>query len=299
MTDRFAVRTTDRGFGVWDAAVNGWHGKRDVPRDEAVQLAGKMNASVAARQTATGAGSRKVAPPRQVLVQVRDTWWPGQLDWWVRESDGWHGRVRLEANGATSWYPSDALRQVGDEPDEGASGRATGGSGSGPSAGTTGPPDPRAGTSDGRSHGPDNRPGNGPGNGVANGSGRRTPPGADRGRGAPGGPAAHIRRVGRRRSPVDLYRTGDHRSAGRAGGGRDGGNRLDTSGVSRRRFRLLPDPAKPIREHNEVCCPQRVIMSADPCYETSVRVLRSRARIDRRSRPRSTGMKDAGRNRPR
>ncbi len=284
MTDRFAVRTTDRGFGVWDAAVNGWHGKQDIAKDEAVQLAGKMNASVVARQTATGAGSRKVSPARQVLVQVRDTWWPGRLDWWVRESDGWHGRVRLDANGATSWYPSDALRQAGDEPDEGGSGRATGSSGSGPSTGTTG----TAG---------------GPSNGPANGSG--SPPGGtptrgvDRGGGAPGSPAAQIRRVGRRRSPADLYRTGDHRSAGRAGGGRDRGNRLDTSGVSTCRFRLLPDPAKPIRERNEVCCPQRVIMSANPCYRTSVRVLRSRARIDRRSRPRSTGMKDAGRNRPR
>src|ERR671914_1759854 len=138
MTDRFAVRTTDRGFGVWDAAVNGWHGKQDLPRDEAVQLAGTMNATVAARQTATGAGSRKVAPARPVLVRVRDTWWPGRLDWWVRESDGWHGRVKLDANGATSWYPSDALRQVGDEPGEGGSGRTAGGSGSGPSAGMTG-----------------------------------------------------------------------------------------------------------------------------------------------------------------
>lgn len=129
MTDRFAVRTTARGFGVWDAAVNGWHGKQDLVETEAARLASKMNASTAARETATGAGSKKVAPPRQVLVQVRDTWWPGKLDWWVRETDGWHGRVKLDANGATSWYPSDALRQVGAEQDGGTAGLTRGAGG--------------------------------------------------------------------------------------------------------------------------------------------------------------------------
>lgn len=114
MIDRFAVRTTGHGFGVWDAAVNGWHSRQDLGESEASELAATMNAGHAAEETPTDAASRKVRPAKPVLVLVDGRWWPGHLDWWVRETDGWYGRASLDDTGAANWYPAGSLRPVSD-----------------------------------------------------------------------------------------------------------------------------------------------------------------------------------------
>jgi hypothetical protein len=51
-----------------------------------------------------------VSPPKLVLILIDGHWWPGQLDKWVREHDGWYGRATLDRTGATNWYPAIALR---------------------------------------------------------------------------------------------------------------------------------------------------------------------------------------------
>jgi hypothetical protein len=130
MIDRFAVRTTGHGFGVWDAAVNGWHSRQDLGQSEATDLAASMNAGHSAQETPTDAGSRKVRPAKPVLVLVGGRWWPGHLDWWVRETDGWYGRASLDESGATNWYPAGSLRPASDE--------VGGSSGNGAAAGTRG-----------------------------------------------------------------------------------------------------------------------------------------------------------------
>ncbi|REF34717.1 hypothetical protein [Thermasporomyces composti] len=108
MIDRFAVRKSSQGFGVWDAAVNGWHSRQDLSEAEATALARSMNAGHTPREARTG--SRRVSPAKPVLVLVDGRWWPGRLDWWVRETDGWYGRVTLDDTGARSWYPAATLR---------------------------------------------------------------------------------------------------------------------------------------------------------------------------------------------
>ncbi|MGW0228981.1 hypothetical protein ACWDWO_11760 [Actinopolymorpha singaporensis] len=110
MTDRFAVRKTPQGHGVWDAAVNGWHSRQDLDEAAATELANTMNAGHVAREAHPDTGSRRVVPAKPVLVLVDGRWWPGHLDWWVHENDGWYGRATLDASGAASWYPAASLR---------------------------------------------------------------------------------------------------------------------------------------------------------------------------------------------
>ncbi|WP_020573558.1 hypothetical protein [Actinopolymorpha alba] len=114
MIDRFAVRRTPQGYGVWDAAVNGWHSKQDLAEPQATELARTMNARYAVQEARTDTASRKVVPAKQVLVLVDGRWWPGHLDWWVREADGWYGRAKLDATGVTNWYPAASLRPAPD-----------------------------------------------------------------------------------------------------------------------------------------------------------------------------------------
>ena len=142
MINRFAVRTTEQGFGVWDAAVNGWHSRQDLAETEATDLAKTMNAGYDTREARSGTTSRKVLPPRPVLVLLDGRWWPGRLDWWVRETDGWYGRASLDASGATTWYPAASLRpsdadQASSEP---TSTTGAGTTGAGVSASTTATP---------------------------------------------------------------------------------------------------------------------------------------------------------------
>lgn len=87
------LRSSERGWGVWDHAVNGWHGRDDLDEQAAKQLADTRNATHRRRHSQpTAAGSRKVDPPKPVVVQIRELYKEAKLDWWVREKDGWHGR---------------------------------------------------------------------------------------------------------------------------------------------------------------------------------------------------------------
>jgi hypothetical protein len=53
---------------------------------------------------------RDVTPPKPILIRIDGRWWPGRLDRWAREADGWYGRATLDHGSAVSWYPSSALR---------------------------------------------------------------------------------------------------------------------------------------------------------------------------------------------
>lgn len=53
---------------------------------------------------------REVEPPKQVRILIDGRWWPGRLDRWAKEADGWYGRATLDHGSAISWYPSHALR---------------------------------------------------------------------------------------------------------------------------------------------------------------------------------------------
>ncbi|HEY6737447.1 MAG TPA: hypothetical protein VI076_01245, partial [Actinopolymorphaceae bacterium] len=56
MIDRFAVRRTEKGFGVWDAAVNGWHSPTDLDEPTATGLAERMNDQEAGRRGRVSTG---------------------------------------------------------------------------------------------------------------------------------------------------------------------------------------------------------------------------------------------------
>ena len=56
--------------------------------------------------------TREVSPPKPVLILIDGHWWPGRLDKWEREHDGWYGRATLDRTGATNWYPAIALRDA-------------------------------------------------------------------------------------------------------------------------------------------------------------------------------------------
>ncbi len=116
MTERFAVRRTPQGYGVWDAAVNGWHSRQDLAEAQATDEATTMNARYATQEPRGDTTSRKVLPPRPVLVLLDGRWWPGHLDWWVREADGWYGRAVLDESGASNWYPAGSLKPADGAP---------------------------------------------------------------------------------------------------------------------------------------------------------------------------------------
>lgn len=50
-------------------------------------------------------------PDTPVLIHIDGRWWPGILDKWCLEHDGWYGRATLTRTGATNWWPAVALRR--------------------------------------------------------------------------------------------------------------------------------------------------------------------------------------------
>lgn len=121
MRQRFAVRRSDNGDGyaVWDAGVSGWRSRLDLTEPDAVALADQMQAQWALAQdppqppAGTRDGLRRVDPARAVLVRTPQGWFPGWLDWWSREPDGWHGRALITTGAGEaviSWYPATSLR---------------------------------------------------------------------------------------------------------------------------------------------------------------------------------------------
>jgi hypothetical protein len=110
--DRYRARSGEHGWGVWDHAMNGWHGRQDLSEDEAKQVADEINCKIQRRDTQVAPGSRQVNPPKRAFVRFRDEWREVTLDWWVRESDGWHGRVKDSISGLTRWVHADNIRQA-------------------------------------------------------------------------------------------------------------------------------------------------------------------------------------------
>lgn len=114
MADRFNVRQSSSGkHGVWDHAVNGWHGPRDLSLKDAEELAATRNATDRRHHSQPIAPtSRPVKPAKPVVVQVRDVWKDAKLDWWILERDGWHGRVVYSPSGKTEWVHADLIRKA-------------------------------------------------------------------------------------------------------------------------------------------------------------------------------------------
>lgn len=110
--DRFLARATANGFGVFDRAVNGWHGRQDITEREANELAERLSGAVESHHARPAPGSRQVEPPKPVVVRIREIWEPGLLDWWFREADGWHGRIRFEVTGKTEWLHANKIREA-------------------------------------------------------------------------------------------------------------------------------------------------------------------------------------------
>ncbi|HEY8458014.1 MAG TPA: hypothetical protein VIL34_20650 [Actinopolymorphaceae bacterium] len=73
MIDRFAVRKTGRGYGVWDAAVNGWHSRQDLSESEATQLAATMNAAHRTPSRPQPAPSQRATPSEKKVDNRRAT----------------------------------------------------------------------------------------------------------------------------------------------------------------------------------------------------------------------------------
>lgn len=65
-----------------------------------------MNVRYAAQEPRTDTSSRKVVPAKPVLVLMDGRWWPGRLDWWVMETDGWYGHADHEVLPGLSTCPS-------------------------------------------------------------------------------------------------------------------------------------------------------------------------------------------------
>ncbi len=108
--ERFAVRTTERGYGVWDAGTSGWRSKQDLTVAEAESQAAIMNGQERARAVPTGSGFRQnPAKPCQVYLEGR--WWTGFLTDWQQSTDGsWWGAGTCEEQEWSGWVPAAWLR---------------------------------------------------------------------------------------------------------------------------------------------------------------------------------------------
>lgn len=107
MTERFHVRTTPTGFGVFDRALNGWHGRRDLTEQAAGQLADQLNAAIEAHTKPTT--RRPVEPPRTVQARIEGAVVHGTLHAWDRANGGWMGEIELTPD-RRIWVKADDLR---------------------------------------------------------------------------------------------------------------------------------------------------------------------------------------------
>ena len=115
------------GFGVWDAAVNGWHGPSDLTRDEAQQRAATVEADYRAAIAARAARgverradhhTRQVDPAKDVEFQLDDDapWIPGRLHTWHRDNGTWYGEVSVADTRKPIWVEQDYLREPKAQP---------------------------------------------------------------------------------------------------------------------------------------------------------------------------------------
>jgi hypothetical protein len=110
MIERFAVRTTETGCGVWDAGTSGWRSKTDLDLAAAEATAELLNMQEHAPTVATARSSSPVAStPCQVYLYGR--WCDGYLTEWRQGADrSWWGIGRCENQEWTDWVPAKWLR---------------------------------------------------------------------------------------------------------------------------------------------------------------------------------------------
>lgn len=106
MTDRYAVRRSENGYGVWDRDLSDWVGPQDLAQGSTSKRADLLNRS----QRDHASTYRTVDPPKPVILVAGGEEHPGILDAWSRESGQWWGRVTIGGHGG--WYPAAALRQA-------------------------------------------------------------------------------------------------------------------------------------------------------------------------------------------
>jgi hypothetical protein len=112
MIERFAVRRSERGYGVWDAGTSGWRSKQDLGLEEAQSQAAIMNGQDRARKVPPGPGLRQ-NPPKPCQVFLDGRWWTAFLTDWQQRPDGsWWGAGTCQEREWSGWVPAAQLRPL-------------------------------------------------------------------------------------------------------------------------------------------------------------------------------------------
>jgi hypothetical protein len=111
--DRFAVRKTEHGYGVWDAGTNGWRSGQDLALQEAEKQATTLNGQERAAKTVpTGQGLRQ-NPPKPCQVYLDGAWRTGYLtEWQQDQAGGWWGLGTCDDHDWHDWIPAARLRPL-------------------------------------------------------------------------------------------------------------------------------------------------------------------------------------------
>lgn len=111
---RFEVKYSDAGngarsYGVWDTVDERWKSSEILPSAEAESFAAKLNIEYNTDGLRPRSEVRRIHPAKRVEVKVIQ-WREGDLDCWVKESDGWYGHAHIDGWERADWYPADRLR---------------------------------------------------------------------------------------------------------------------------------------------------------------------------------------------
>ncbi len=110
MLPRFTVRTTDKGYGVWDAGTSGWRSRPDLELAAAEAVAEMLNMREQAPTLTTGPGAKQ-QPPKPCQVYLDGRWWSAHLTEWRQGADGsWWGTGTCEEREWLDWVPAAWLR---------------------------------------------------------------------------------------------------------------------------------------------------------------------------------------------
>ncbi|GAB3437419.1 hypothetical protein GCM10027569_92360 [Flindersiella endophytica] len=101
--ERFEVRPTRRGYGVFDSLMEGF-AREDLWVESATREVEWSNK-----------GQLKARPPRPVEIWIDGEWLPGNLTAWslMRDHETWKGRAVIDGDTRPHWYPPDRLRPSG------------------------------------------------------------------------------------------------------------------------------------------------------------------------------------------
>ena len=92
---------------MWDVVDQVWH-TPDKMTDDADKLAADLNARNSKTGPRRDVDWRHFEPPVAIDIKF-SKWEPAELDYWVREPDGWYGHV-LRPRCEPRWYPAELLR---------------------------------------------------------------------------------------------------------------------------------------------------------------------------------------------